>query len=322
MTSALASASPRPQRDAYGEALVALGAERGDIVVVDAGVSDSTRTQLFARAYPERFFNLGIAEACMIDVAAGLAHSGKTVFASSFAIFAAGRAWEQIRQSVAYGRANVKVVATHAGVCIGEDGASAQMVEDLAIIRAIPGMTVISPADAIETALAVRAIADHPGPVYMRLGRNPVRQAVPSSHRFAIGRNTLMREGTDVAVFATGAMVSEALDAAAALAQRGTSAAVVNVSTIKPLDVEDVVRHAARCGAAVTAEDHSVIGGMGSAVAEVLAERAPVPLVRVGVRDRFGRSGTPEELAEAYGLTAKDIAAACLQAMSRRDERE
>jgi transketolase len=319
--SAAPAARPdKAARDAYGAALVELEAARADVVVLDAGVSDSTRTQLFARAHPERFFNLGIAEACMIDVAAGLALAGKTVFASSFAIFAAGRAWEQIRQSVAYARANVKIVATHAGVTIGEDGASAQMIEDLAIMRVLPNMTVLSPADAVETALAVRAAADHHGPVYVRLGRNATPVVFDDDHRFAIGRNTLLREGDDVVVFATGTMVPIALAAADLLAKAGIRAAVVNVSTIKPLDADDIARHAARCGAVVTAEDHSIIGGLGSAVAEVLAERAPARLVRVGIRDSFGRSGTPDELLEAFGLTARDVAQAARRAIAAARE--
>lgn len=306
---------PRAARDEYGAALVALGALRPDVVVLDAGVSDSTRTQLFQRAYPDRFFDLGIAEACMVDVAAGLALSGRTVFASSFAIFAAGRAWEQIRQSVAYSRANVKIVATHAGVTIGEDGASAQMLEDLALMRALPNMTVLSPADAVETGLAVRAAAEHVGPVYMRLGRNPGPVLFDEGHAFAIGRNTALRDGADVAVFATGTMVAVALEATDLLAARGVAATVVNVSTLKPLDAVDVARHAERCGAVVTAEEHNVIGGLGAAVAEALGHR-PVPLVRVGVCDRFGRTGTPADLLAAYGLSPRDIARACDEAIA------
>lgn len=318
MTVAAEARPARATRDAYGEALVALGEARPDVVVLDAGVSDSTRTQLFARRYPERFFDLGIAEACMIDVAAGLALSGKTVFASSFAIFAAGRAWEQIRQSVAYPKANVKIAATHAGLTVGEDGASAQMLEDIALMRVLPNMTVLSPTDATEAAQAVFAAAGHPGPVYIRLGRGAVPAIFGDGHRFGIGRNTTLREGGDVAILATGVMVAPALEAADALSAEGVAAAVVNVSTMKPLDAEDVAAHAERCGAIVTAEEHSIIGGLGAAVAEALAERCPVPVVRIGVRDRFGRSGTPPQLLEAYGLTAAEIAGAARRAIALR----
>jgi transketolase len=303
-------------RDAYGEALLELGRRDRRVVALDAGVSDSTRSEYFGREFPERFFNVGIAEGNLVDVAAGFALTGKIPFASSFAVFLTGRAWESIRQSIAYPALNVKLVGSHGGISIGEDGASAQMDEDLAIMRALPNMTVLCPADAVETARAVFAAAAHPGPVYLRLGRNPVPVLFDASADFAIGRNVTLRQGGDVAVFACGIMVAVALDAADLLAAQGVAATVVNAATIKPLDADNVLALARQTGAVVTAEEHSVIGGLGGAVAELLAEEYPVPVVRVGVQDRFGASGRPDELLRAFGLTAEGVAAAALRAVA------
>jgi transketolase len=312
------TAQLRATRDAYGEALVELGGRRSDVVVLDAGVSDSTRSQRFQQVYPERFFNVGIAEANLVDVAAGLALGGYRVFASSFAVFLAGRAWEQIRQSIAYPGLPVTLVGTHAGLSVGEDGASAQMLEDLAIMRALPNVTVLSPADATETRLAVLAAAEHPGPVYLRLTRNPSPVLFGPEHQLQIGRATVLRHGHDLAILATGLMVSVALEAADRLTVQEVEATVVNVASIKPLDERLIVELAERCGALVTAEDHSVIGGLGSAVAELLATHCPVPLERVGVADRFGCSGAPAALLETYGLSASAIAAAGRRAVGRK----
>lgn len=312
----------RPLRDVYGEVITEIGAERPEIVVLDAGVSDSTRSAKFRERFPDRFFNIGIAEANMIDIASGLALAGKVPFASTFAIFGAGRAWEQIRQSIAYNNLNVKIVCTHAGISIGEDGASAQMIEDIALMRVLPNMSVLSPADPLETAQMVRSLAENPGPAYLRLGRNAVTPILPEDYRFEHGKAAVLRQGDDVAIFATGIMVGMALEAASSLEQqKGLHAAVVNVSTIKPLDVTLVAGLLAQTGAAVTAEDHSVIGGLGGAIAEAAAESVPVPLERVGVDDRFGMSGKPEPLLREFGLTAEAIAAAASKAVARKSQR-
>ncbi len=322
MTTAKIERVARPLRDVYGEVITELGAERQDIVVLDAGVSDSTRSAKFGKRFPDRFFNLGIAEANMIDIAAGLALAGRIPFASTFAIFGAGRAWEQIRQSIAYNDLNVKLVFTHAGISIGEDGASAQMIEDIALMRVLPNMSVLSPADPLETAQMVRSLAENPGPAYLRLGRNAVAPVLPEDYRFKHGKPALLRQGDDVVIFATGIMVGMALEAAKSLdRQTGLHAAVVNVSTIKPLDVTFVADLLAQTGAAVTAEDHSVIGGLGGAIAEAAAESVPAPLERVGVVDRFGMSGKPEPLLSEFGLTAEAIAAAASKAVARKRQR-
>lgn len=294
-------------RQAYGQALVKLGAENKDVVVLDADLSKSTKTELFARAFPERFFNMGIAEQNMIGTAAGLALAGKIPFVSSFAIFATGRAFEQVRNSIAYPALNVKIAASHAGISVGEDGASHQSIEDLALMRVLPNMSVIVPADAAQTAAAVVAASAHQGPVYLRLGRPAVPQLYSQDYEFHLGRADVLQEGQDAAVIACGLMVAPALEAAALLAPRGVTVRVINMATIKPLDVEAVVRAARETGAVVTAEEHSIIGGLGSAVAEVLVEKYPVPMQRVGIRDTFGESGRPEELLEKYGLTARHI---------------
>lgn len=295
-------------RDAYGQTLIELGNERQDIVVMDADLAAATKTGMFKKAHPDRFFNAGIAEANMMGIAAGLASCGKTVFASSFAMFATGRAFEQIRNSIAYPHLNVKIAASHAGVSVGEDGATHQCCEDIAIMRAIPGMVILNPADAPEAKAAVRAAADYDGPVYLRFGRLAVPVFNEENVDFTIGKGKVMREGTDVTIIATGLEVAEAMIAADTLAAEGVSARVVNMATIKPIDKDLILACAAETGAIVTAEEHNIIGGLGSAVAEVLVESGkPVPMLRVGVEDTFGRSGPALELLDLYGLTAPHI---------------
>lgn len=294
-------------RASYGKALVELGAENPDIVVLDADLSGSTQTKKFADVYPDRFFNAGIAEANMMGMAAGLAVSGKTVFASSFAMFASGRAYEIIRNSIAYTNANVKICATHAGVTVGEDGASHQCVEDLSLMRTIPGMTVINPADDVSARALIKAAAAYKGPVYIRLGRAAVPVIYEEGKTFEIGKALRIREGKDAAILATGILVDQALQAAEMLAAEGIACRVVDVHTIKPLDKDEVIAAAKECGCIVTAEEHSVIGGLGSAVAETVCKEAPCRMAMVGVQDTFGQSGKPAELMEQYGLTAADI---------------
>lgn len=305
-------------RDAYGETLAELGAENGDIVVLDADLSGSTKTAVFAKKFPERFFNMGIAEANMVGTAAGLAAAGKIPFVSTFAIFAAGRAWEQIRQSVAYPKANVKIVPTHGGVTVGEDGGSHQSVEDIAIMRAIPNMTVIVPADGPETKAAVRAAASFRGPVYIRLGRNKVPTVFADGCPFEIGKGVQLRDGKDITFVTTGLMTAPALAAADLLAKDGISARVVHLATIKPLDGDLLVKAAEETGAIVTAEEHSIIGGLGGAVAELLGERCPVPIKRLGINDRFGTSGKAEELLKYFGLDADGLVDAAREVLSRK----
>ncbi len=295
-------------RDAYGQALVQLGNERQDVVVMDADLAAATKTGMFKKAHPDRFIDTGIAESNMISIAAGLAAAGKTVFASSFAMFAAGRAFEQIRNSVAYPHLNVKIAATHAGVSVGEDGATHQCCEDLGIMRTIPGMVILNPADGPEAMAAVRAAADYDGPVYLRFGRLAVPVFNEENVEFVIGKGKELVSGTDVTVIATGLLVNEALIAAEQLKAEGVAVRVINMATIKPIDKEIILKAAAETGAIVTAEEHNIIGGLGSAVAEVLCESGkPVPMLRVGVEDRFGRSGPALELLELYGLTAPHI---------------
>jgi transketolase len=296
-------------RDAYGEALAELGAVNENIVVLEADLSKSTKTSDFKKVYPERFFNMGIAEQNMIGTAAGFAAAGKTPFASTFAVFAAGRAYDQIRNSIAYPNLNVKIAATHAGLTVGEDGGSHQMLEDIALMRALPNMTVIVPADGIETKQVIKAAAELEGPVYIRLGRPKVPVLFGDDYKFEIGKGVVLKEGTDVTLIGTGIMVSKAMEAAELLASEGISAAVVNISTIKPLDAELIIAQAQKTGAVVTCEEHTICGGLGSAVAEVLVENCPVPMARVGVEDKFGESGLPDELLEKYGLSAYNIAA-------------
>ena len=302
-------------REAYGNALAELG-ETYDFVVLDADLSAATKTGVFKKKYPERFFNCGIAEGNMVSVAAGLAAAGKIPFVSSFAMFAAGRAFEQVRNSVGYPHLNVKIGATHAGITVGEDGATHQCNEDIALMRTIPGMTVINPADAVEARATVEAAIQHVGPVYMRFGRYavPVINDTPD-YKFEIGKGVTMKEGSDVTIIATGLMVSMALEAAEALKAEGIDARVINIHTIKPLDTELVLKAARETGVIVTAEEHSVIGGLGAAVAETVCEGCPVPVLRLGVNDTFGRSGTVPALLEMYGLTPANIAAKAREAL-------
>lgn len=303
-------ADKKATRESYGAALVELG-ERYDFFVLDADLAAATKTGAFKKKFPERFFDCGIAEGNMMSVAAGIAATGKTVFASSFAMFAAGRAFEQVRNSIGYPHLNVKIGATHAGITVGEDGATHQCNEDIALMRTIPGMTVISPADATEARAAVEAAINLDGPVYLRFGRYAVPDLTPElvpNYKFEIGRGVVYKEGSDVTLVATGFMSHLAVEAAELLLSEGISAEVINVHTVKPLDAELIASSAAKTGAVVTAEEHNVIGGLGSAVCEALSERCPVPVLRVGVRDSFGASGKVPELLEHYGLTAENIA--------------
>ncbi|MFZ5632800.1 MAG: transketolase family protein [Bacillota bacterium] len=306
-------------REAYGKALAELGGKNSRVVVLDADLSKSTKTADFAGVFPERFFNMGIAEQNLIGTAAGFAAAGKIPFASTFAVFATGRAFEQIRNSVAYTRLNVKIAATHAGVTVGEDGGSHQSVEDIAVMRSLPNMTVFVPADEAETYGAVEAAAEMEGPVYIRLGRAGAPPVHGEGFRFVPGRAVVLREGADAAIIAAGIMVPAALEAAAALAREGIEARVISMHTIKPLDVEAVIKAARETGALVTAEEHSVIGGLGGAVCEAVCENAPAPVRRVGLPDVFGESGTPDELLNKFGLTPAAIANAVREAIKMRE---
>ena len=294
-------------REAYGLALAEFG-EKYDIVVLDADLSKSTKTDTFKKAFPERFFNTGIAEGNMMSTAAGLAACGKTVFASSFAMFAAGRAFEQVRNAIGYPNLNVKIGATHAGISVGEDGATHQCLEDIGLMRTIPNMVILNPADKAESILAVEAAIKHDGPVYLRFGRLAVPEIFDrDTYKFEIGKGVEIVSGTDATIIATGLMVPEAMTAAEKLKEEGISVRVINMATIKPIDKDIIVKAAKETGAIVTAEEHNVIGGLGSAVAEVLCENSPVPMKRVGTQDVFGQSGKPAELLEIYGLTAENI---------------
>lgn len=306
-------------REAYGRALVAL-ADKYPFVVLDADLSQATKTCLFAKEHPDRFFDCGIAEGNMMSVAAGIASTGTIPFVSSFAMFAAGRAFEQVRNSVAYPHLNVKIGATHAGITVGEDGATHQCCEDFALMRAIPGMTVICPADGPETYAAVEAAIKWDGPVYLRFGRYAVPEVTAGDTvaPFAIGRGRLLREGKDVSIVAVGYMVHLAVEAADLLAAEGITAEVIDMHTLKPLDTELLIRSAAKTGAVVTAEEHNIIGGLGSAVSEALSESNPVPVERVGVRDVFGRSGKVPQLLELYGLTSAEIVTRAKAAIARK----
>ena len=295
-------------REGYGKGLVALGAEYPDVVVLDADLAGSTKTGMFAKAYPERHINCGIAEGNMMAVAAGMAAAGMVPFASSFAMFAAGRAFEQVRNSIGYPKLNVKIGATHGGLSVGEDGASHQCCEDFALMRSIPGMVVISPADAVEAAAAVKAAYEHQGPVYLRFGRLAVPVFHEEGFRFQIGKGEVMREGTDVAIIANGLMVYEAIKAGEELEKAGINARIINMSTIKPLDEELVLKAAKECGKIITCEEHSVIGGLGEAVCSYLSETYPTVVRRIGVNDQFGFSGPANEVLEAFGLTSANIA--------------
>ena len=298
-------------RESYGNALKELGAEHDDLIVFDADLAGSTKTGVFKKAYPDRHFNCGIAEGNMMAVAAGAASMGMVVFASSFAMFAAGRAFEQVRNSIGYPHLNVKIGATHGGISVGEDGASHQCCEDFALMRSIPGMTVLCPADDVEAKAAVKAAYEHEGPVYLRFGRLalPVFH-VEATFKFEIGKGEQLTEGSDVAIIATGLEVNEALIAAEQLKNEGIQARVINLCTIKPLDEELVVKAAKECGAVVTCEEHSILGGLGEAVAAVLGEQCPIPMRRVGVKDVFGHSGPAWELLEQFGLRSDAIIAA------------
>ena len=295
-------------RDSYGNALAALGAEHDDLIVFDADLAGATKTGTFKKAYPERHFNCGIAEGNMIAVAAGASTMGLVPFASSFAMFAAGRAFEQVRNSIGYPHLNVKIGATHGGISVGEDGASHQCCEDFALMRSIPGMVVMSPADDVEARAAVKAAYEYEGPVYLRFGR----LAVPVFHdeasfKFEIGKGEVLQEGGDVAIIANGLLVNEAIEAGKALAEAGISARVINLCTIKPLDEELVLKAAKECGKVITCEEHSVIGGLGEAVCALLAEKCPTPVRRVGVNDEFGHSGPAAALLKQFGLSAEHI---------------
>ncbi|MDL2219109.1 transketolase family protein [Ruminococcaceae bacterium OttesenSCG-928-O06] len=294
-------------RESYGGALVQLGAQHKNVVVLDADLSEATKTAMFKEAHPDRFFNTGIAEANMMGVAAGLSTCGLVPFASTFAMFAAGRAFEQVRNSIGYPHLNVKIGATHGGISVGEDGASHQCNEDFALMRSIPGMVVACPADDAEAKALVTAAYAHEGPVYMRFGRMAVPAFHGEGYTFTLGKGEVLREGTDVAIIATGLMVYEALVAAGTLAEEGISARVINMATIKPLDEKLVLRAAAECGRIVTAEEHSIIGGLGEAVCGVTARHCPVPVLRVGVQDVFGHSGPAAALLQEFGLTAAGL---------------
>lgn len=303
-------------REAYGKALAEFGAEYENLVVLDADLAAATKTGVFKKAFPERFFDCGIAENNMIGVAVGLSLSGKIPFASSFAMFAAGRSFEQVRNSIGYPHCNVKIGATHAGITVGEDGATHQCCEDIALMRTIPGMVILNPADAVEARLAVKAAIEYNGPVYLRFGRMAVPVIYGDDYKFEIGRGVKLADGKDVSLIATGIEVEQALLARELLASEGISASVVNIPTIKPLDEELVIAEANACGAVVTCEEHTVIGGLGAAVAECLSEKRPTPVLRVGVNDVFGRSGPAKELVSYFGLDAAAIAAKAKDAVA------
>ena len=294
-------------RDGYGKGLVALGAEHEDVVVLDADLAGSTKTGMFAKAYPDRHFNCGIAEADMMSVAAGLASTGLTPFASSFAMFASGRAYEQIRNSIGYPQLNVKIGASHGGMSVGEDGASHQCCEDFALMRSIPGMVVICPADGVEAEAATKAAYEYKGPVYLRMGRLAVPVFHEEGFQFQIGKGEVMRDGRDIAIIANGLMVYEAIQAGEKLAELGINARIINMSTIKPLDESLVLKAAKECGKIITCEEHSVIGGLGEAVCSFLSENHPTPVKRIGVDDKFGFSGPAYEVLKAFGLCAEHI---------------
>ncbi len=302
-----AEKKPKATRDAYGEALLELGKSRPDIVALDADLSGSTKTKKFAKEFPDRFFNMGIAEQDMIGTAAGFALTGKVPFASTFAVFETGRAWDQIRLTVCYSNTNVKLVATHSGITVGEDGASHQALEDITLMRALPNMTVIVPADAAETKSVIDTVADHKGPVYVRLGRAKVPYVMPDDYKFEMGKAFVFSMGSDVNIIASGIMVGIALNAAKTLSGEGIDTGVINMSTIKPLDGETLLSAAKASKLIVTAEEHSIIGGLGGAVSEFLSENCPVPVKRIGTQDVFGCSGAPDELLKLHGMTAENI---------------
>lgn len=298
---------PKATREAYGETLLDLGRRRKDIVVLDADLSGSTKTGKFAKEFPDRFFNMGVAEQDMIGTAAGLSLTGKVPFASTFAVFETGRAWDQIRLTVCYSNTNVKLVATHGGITVGEDGASHQALEDIALMRVLPNMTVIVPADAAETSFVINAIADYKGPVYVRLGRSNVPYVMPKDYKFKIGKAFVFNTGKDANIIAAGIMVNIAKQAAEILGKDGIDTGVINMSTIKPLDENVLLSVAKQSRVIITAEEHSVIGGLGGAVCEFLSENCPVPVKRIGINDSFGCSGNSDDLLKLHGLTADNI---------------
>lgn len=306
-------------RDAYGDALVELGKTNGDVVVLEADLSKSTKTEAFSKAFPERFFNIGIAEANMMGIAAGLASCGKIPFASSFAIFCTGRAWEQIRNTIAFSALGVRIVGTHGGVSVGADGCSHQAIEDFALMRSIPGMTVIAPCDGPEARRAVLAAAELPGPAYLRMGRAKVPTITSDEAPFEIGKGIVMRDGKDVTLVACGAMVSAALEAAEIVSAEGIDAAVIDMHTIKPIDADLLTEYARKTGAVVTAEQHVLQGGFGGAVAEALVQTVAVPIEMVGLDNTFGQSGDPDVLFTHYHLTATDIAEKAKKAVARKN---
>ena len=305
-------------RDAYGKALVELGEKNPNVLVLDADLAAATKTGAFKKVFPERFFDTGIAEGNMMGVAAGLATTGYTVFASSFAMFSAGRAFEQVRNTIAYPHLNVKIGATHAGISVGEDGASHQCCEDIALMRSIPGMVILNPADDIEARAAVLAAAEHDGPVYMRFGRLAVPRIFDEDYKFEIGKAVTLKEGSDVTIIATGLMVNEAIEAAKTLEAEGISVELINMHTIKPLDKEAVIKAAKKTGCIVTAEEHNVIGGLGDAVCDAVCEEYPVPVVKLGVEDTFGKSGPAVELLHIFGLDADNIVKKAKIAISKK----
>ncbi len=303
-------------RDAYGEALLELGEKRADVVVLDADLSGSTKTGKFAKVFPERFYNVGVSEQDLIGTASGLSLAGKLPFASTFAVFETGRAWEQIRQTVCYSKLNVKLVATHSGITVGEDGASHQAVEDVALMRVLPNMAVIVPSDGIETRQVINAIADYSGPVYVRLGRAKVPAVMPDDYKFKLGKAYTFHMGRDANIVAMGIMVSMSLEAARILKDEGIDTGVVSMSTVKPLDTKTLLKVSKACKLIVTAEEHSIIGGLGSAVSEFLSENYPTKIRRIGLIDDFGCSGSPEELLKFYGLTPDNIVKTIKEALT------
>lgn len=305
-------------RDAYGDGLVALAEKRDDLIVLEADLAAATKTGIFRKAYPEKHFNCGIAEANMMGVAAGIATTGKLVFASSFAMFAAGRAFEIVRNSIGYPHLNVKIGATHAGISVGEDGATHQCNEDIALMRTIPGMTIINPSDYVEAKAAVLAMAEYEGPTYLRFGR----LAVPvfndeATYKFEVGKGVTMKDGKDITIIASGLMVAEAVEAGRALAEQGIDARIINIHTIKPIDRDIIIKAAKETGKIVTVEEHSVIGGLGSAVGDVILEECPVPVIKIGMNDKFGESGAAKELLKKYGLCAENIVAVTKAALGK-----
>ena len=305
-------------REAYGATLVKVGATHPDIVVLDADLSKSTKTNEFRKAYPDRFFDVGIAEQNLISVGAGLAAAGKKPFVSSFAMFATGRAFEQVRNAVCYPKLNVKICATHAGITVGEDGATHQSLEDIACMRVLPNMTVVVPADAKETEAVITWAADYVGPAYVRLGRAGVDDTTPDGYVFTPGKSLQLRDGKDATIIACGALVGSAIEAAEILAKEGIDVRVINMASIKPIDKVAIAQAAKDTGAIVTAEEHNVIGGLGAAVAEVVTETTPVPMERIGTQDTFGESGTPKELLAKYGLSAEAIGQAVKKVIARK----